>query len=221
MKPYVLLLFLITLTLSTQAQIDNKKNSISIPAIESKKDSAVISPSIPKKENNVFGINNPKVAPNLELPKKEFSMFPEEEFGNPGELYSNKLDKIEKDLLPEGYGSNGGAKEDVFWGDYYTESSYVLLMVKDHGAIDGDLLRIFVNDDVLVSDIYLNSNFKSYKLDLLNEGVYKIDFYAINEGSMLPNTAAYKILDQWGNVITGVVEGLSEGVKITVNIVKE
>ena len=38
---------------------------------------------------------------------------------------------------------------------------------------------------------------------------------------MLPNTAAYKILDQWGNVITGVVEGLSEGVKITVNIVKE
>ncbi|GAA4899447.1 hypothetical protein GCM10023311_25930 [Flaviramulus aquimarinus] len=223
MKPYVLYFVIFLFSLSSYAQIDNEKKSFSIPAIESPKDSSDIVPLRPSKpisaNNKAFGINR-KTSTNLELPKKDFSMFPDEEFGNPGELHTKKLDKIEKQLLPEGYGSNGGLKEDAYWGDYYTKSEYIDISYRDYGRIDGDLLNILVDDDVIKSNVYLSGGFKGFRLQL-KEGLNKIEFYAINEGSLLPNTAQYKIVDQWSSVITGKIWSLSKGVKVTIIIVKE
>ena len=204
MKSYIFFLFFICISLSTHAQIDSKKKSISIPAVESKKDTAETSPltpSQPIKDNNTFGMNRPKVAPNLGMPKKEFSMFPQEKFGNPGELYTKNLDKLEKELLPEGHGLYSGLKEDAYWGDYTTKSKYIDIGYRDHGRIDGDLLRVLVDGDVIQSNISLVGSFQGFRLNL-KEGLNKIEFYAINEGDYIPNTAQYRIKDEWNKVIS-------------------
>ncbi|KAA5821441.1 hypothetical protein FPF71_16320 [Algibacter amylolyticus] len=223
MKPYAFLLILICFSLSIEAQIDSKNKSFSIPAVESKKDTADIAPLTPSKpieSANSIGLNRPKVAPNLEMPKKDFSMFPEEEFGNPGELYSKRLGQVEKELLPEGHGENAGLKEDAYWGDYRTKSKFIYIKYRDYSAIDGDVLRVLVDDDVIKSGAYLTEGFGGFKLKL-KDGLNKIDFYAVNEGSSGPNTAEYRILDEWNKVISGKVWALSKGVKVTIIIIKE
>ncbi|MEP5602737.1 MAG: hypothetical protein ABJL44_17115 [Algibacter sp.] len=211
------------MSLSVNAQIDSKNKSIAIPAIKSPKDSLdskLLFPAKPDNKDNFEGLSVSKNLPELNFPKKEFSMFPSEEFANPGELYTKRLEKVQKALLPEGHGENSGLKEDAYWGDYKTTSKYVNIQYRDHGMIDGDLLRVFVNGDIIKAREYLNSNFNGFKLNL-QEGFNKIEFYAINEGSALPNTAQYRIVDDKSQVITGRIWALSAGVKVTVIIIKE
>ena len=222
MKRFVFTFLLLCFSGSIHAQIDSEKKLKIVPAQESKKDSASTVSITPAKPitNTSTGLNIPKTAPTLEFPKKKFSMFPEEQFGNPGELYEKRFEKAEQELLPEGHGENSGLKEDTFWGDYRTNSNYVYILYRDYGAIDGDLLRILVDDDVLKPREYLTEGYKGFKLKL-KEGFNKIDFYAINEGSSIPNTADYKIVDENNKVITNRVWPLSAGVKVTVILVKE
>ncbi|UKM64055.2 hypothetical protein GSB9_00602 [Flavobacteriaceae bacterium GSB9] len=223
MKPYILLLALLLSSILAQAQIDSRKKSIGIPAIESKTDSIDASPITPSKtieKQSDFEFNMPKVTPKLEMPKKEFSMFPEEDFGNPGELYTKKLDKIEKEFLPEGHGEYAGLKEDAYWGDYTTTSEYVVVQYRDSGREDGDLLGVLLDDDFIKSRELLSNAYKGVKIKL-KKGLNKIEFLALNEGSLIPNTAQYRIIDDKDKVITGRIWGLSSGVKVTVIIVKE
>ncbi|GAB1857266.1 hypothetical protein MHTCC0001_21020 [Flavobacteriaceae bacterium MHTCC 0001] len=214
---------LVLLSLAGNAQIDSKKNSgIKIPVVEAPKDSTdskKILPENPKQNTEFSAIKSPKVTGKLELPKKEFSMFPQEEFGNPGELYTKKLEKVEKALLPEGHGENTGLKEDAYWGDYQTTSKSIKVLYRDYSAIDGDLLRVYVNGDIIQSNVYLNSGYGGFKLDL-KEGLNEIIFQAVNTGASGPNTAEYKIIDESSKVISSKVWALEAGVKVTVIIVK-
>lgn len=206
------------------AQIDSKKKSGAIiPAIEAPKDSTdskKISSEKPKQNDQFSGVKSPKVVGKLEMPKREFSMFPQEEFGNPGELYTKKLDKIEKTLLPEGHGENAGLKEDAYWGDYKTTAKSIRVMYRDYSAIDGDLLRVYVNGDIIQPRAYLTQGFSGFKLDL-KDGLNEIVFQAINTGSSGPNTAEYRIVDENDKRISNKVWALAAGVKVTVVIVKE
>ncbi len=223
MKYYITLFFLTSFSFIVQSQIDSRNKSFSIPAIKSEKKTKEFKPLLPEKkdtEKPFNGINRSSIAPNLGKPKKEFSMFPEEEFGNPGELYTKKLDKLQKELLPEGHGLNSGLKEDAYWGDYKTTSKYIEIGYRDHGRIDGDLLRVLVDGDIIQSNISLVGSFQGFRLNL-KEGLNKIEFYAINEGAYIPNTAQYRITDEWNKIISGKIWSLSKGVKVTIIIVKE
>lgn len=224
MKFVITCFFVLILSATGNAQIDSKKKSGAIiPAIEAPKDSAdskKIAPEKLNKNDQFSGVTSPKVVGKLELPKKEFSMFPKEEFGNPGELYTKKLDKIEKTLLPEGHGENAGLKEDAYWGDYKTTSKSIRVLYRDYSAIDGDLLRVYVNDDIIQPRAYLTQGFSGFKLDL-KDGFNEIKFQAINTGSSGPNTAEYRIVDENNKVISSKVWALAAGVKVTVVIVKE
>ncbi|TBN06599.1 hypothetical protein EYD45_01565 [Hyunsoonleella flava] len=209
---------------SAEAQIDSRKKSGAIiPAIEAPKDSTDSKKIAPKKldKNDQFsGVKSPKIVGKLELPKKEFSMFPQEEFGNPGELYTKKLDKIEKTLLPEGHGETAGLKKDAYWGDYKTTSKSIRVLYRDYSAIDGDLLRVYVNGDIIQPRAYLTQGFGGFKLDL-KDGFNEVVFQAINTGSSGPNTAEYRIVDENDKRITSKVWALEAGIKVTVVIVKE
>lgn len=209
---------------TANAQIDSRKKSGTIiPAIEAPKDSTdskKIAPEKIKPNDQLSGVKSPKIVGKLELPKKEFSMFPQEEFGNPGELHTKKLDKIEKTLLPEGHGENAGLKEDAYWGDYKTTSKFLRVLYRDYSAIDGDLLRVYVNGDVIEPRAYLTQGFSGFKLDL-KDGLNEIVFQAINTGASGPNTAEYRILDENDKRISSKVWALAAGIKVTVVIVKE
>ena len=225
MKPSILFLFFMFLTLSIQAQIDNKKKSIAIPAVESKKDAADLSPltpSKPTKENNAFGMNRPKVAPSLDLPKKELSMFPKEEFGNPGELYLKQVNKNLDDLKlsEKEVAMRNGSTTDQYFGDFKTTSKFVNVVYRDHGYTDGDIIQVRVNDDIVHARVFLNGSFKGFKLDL-QKGFNKIDFLALNQGESGPNTAEFKVIDDSGIIISQNRWNLATGVKATIIVVKE
>lgn len=227
MRLYFLLFFFITFSLSTHSQIDNKNTSISIPAIESEKDSVDTKSLLPLKpinsnNTNVFPINTPQVSSNLNLPKKEFSMFPQEKFGNPGELYVKQINKNIADikLSPEEIEQRNGSTTDQFLGDFKSGAKFVNVVYRDHGYTDGDVIQVLINDDIIHPRVYLTGGYKGFKLDL-QKGLNKIDFKALNQGSSGPNTAEFKVVDDTGNLVSHNQWNLATGVKATIIIVKE
>ena len=223
MKPYILFLFFMFLTLSVQAQIDSKKKSISIPAVESKKDSADISlltPSKSIKSDNTIGLNRPSVTPSLDLPQKEFSMFPKEKFGNPGELYTNQLKKQENTIKQEQGLGTKGSKIDLFFGNHRTKSKNIQVMYRDYGLEDGDYVRVSVNNEIIEYRVGLSNVFKGFKIEL-KMGVNKIEFLALNEGYALPNTAHFRIVGEQKELIATDLWALSTNVKGVINIIRE
>jgi hypothetical protein len=224
MKSNIVYILIIFFSLSINAQIDNRNKSIAIPAVESKKDSADISPLTPSKpiENKTFGMNKPNVSPILELPKKEFSMFPQEEFGNPGELYVKRIDKNIEDLKlsPKEVEQRNGSKTDQFLGDFKSKSKFVNVVYRDHGYVDGDLIQVRVNDDIIYPRVFLNGGYSGFKLDL-KPGFNKIDFVALNQGESGPNTAEFQVIDDEGKIVSHNQWNLATGVKATIIVVKE
>ncbi|WP_100615758.1 hypothetical protein [Confluentibacter citreus] len=209
------------------AQIDSRNNSISIPAIESPKDSSnskSILPSKPNESTNTFkGLSTPKTTREFNFPKKEFSMTGGEVFGNPGELYTKKLDNhIESTrlLTPDEIEQRNGSRTDQFFGDFKSKAKFVNIAYRDHGAVDGDLIQVRVNDDVVLARVFLTNSFSGLKLDL-KPGINKIDFVALNQGESGPNTAEFIVVDDAGNVVSSNQWNLATGVKATIILIKE
>ena len=204
--------------------MDSRSNSLTIPAVESESDSADVSPITPSQpiENSTYGMNTPKVTPNLELPKKQFSMFPQEEFGYPGELYTSKVKKNIEDLKmsPEEIEAINGSTTDQYFGDFKSQAKSVNIVYRDHGYVDGDLIQVRINDDVVKPRVFLNGGYSGFKLDL-QKGFNRIDFVALNQGESGPNTAEFQVIDDSGRVISHNQWNLATGVKATVIVVKE
>ena len=222
MKYYFSFFIICAFVFTTHSQIDSKNKSTSIPAVKSKKDSASTSlliPSKPLNNNTINGMTLPKANTALNFPKKEFSMFGEK-FGNPGELYVDRLDKESKDIKTEmGLGAKGSTT-DQYFGDFKTKSKFVRVIYRDFGLQDGDLVRVLINEEIYEVRVLLTNSTKGFRLDL-KEGFNKIDFLALNEGSSMPNTAEFHVIDDKGKVIAGNKWNLSTGVKATIIIVKE
>lgn len=226
MKLYFSLFILLLFSLSAFSQIDNRKKSISIPAVESKKDSADARKILPSKPINSNAsknpLNAPKISTNLNLPKKEFSMFPQEKFGNPGELYVKQVNKNIEDLklTPKEIEQRNGSTTDQFLGDFKSGAKFVNVVYRDHGYTDGDIIQVLVNDDIIHARVYLTGGYKGFNLNL-QKGINKIDFLALNQGESGPNTAEFQVVDDQGNLVSHNQWNLATGVKATIIIVKE
>ena len=105
-------------------------------------------------------------------------------------------------------------------GDFKTVSPYVLIVCRDFGEVDGDRISILVNDEVVISDIWLTSEF--FKVNLpLKKGFNKVDFIALNQGRLGPNTAEMRVYDSTGLLIHSNQWNLSSGSTATIILVKE
>ncbi|RAJ16158.1 hypothetical protein [Olleya aquimaris] len=229
MKFYISFLLLFTVSLSSFAQIDSENRSIAIPAIESedpKDDPELITePSIEAeevkpddtKEDEVIA---PKEVKTTVKPKKEFSMIEEDNnFRNPAELFNKQLKKQLK-FKEDNEKSNNGSLVNQFLGEYKTKAKAVNIIYRDHQYPDGDVIRVLLNDDIMVPSVTLRSGFGGILLSL-DEGINKIDFQALNQGTSGPNTAEFQVLDEEGNVITSNQWNLATGVKASIVIIKE
>ncbi|WP_299554438.1 hypothetical protein [Seonamhaeicola sp.] len=221
-KTYLTVFIILIFSGLMHAQIDSKKKSVAIPAVENENDTLDASPLTPSKpidSDNSSGLNTPKAAQKLKIPKKEFSMFGEK-FGNPGELYTDRLKKHESNIKQgEGLGTKG-SKIDVFFGNHRTKSKFVRVLYRDYGLEDGDLVRVSVNDEVISYRVVLTNAFKGFKIEL-KEGINTIEFLALNEGYALPNTAHFRIVDENDKIIAADLWALSVNVKGSVNIIKD
>ena len=214
------------------AQIDSDEKSVAIPVIESDKgeieqeveiESKPIDNTglIQPKEDNVNGLSVPKKNQPLNIPKREFSMFESEQFGNPAELYVKQIEKHTRytDHVIEKSGF-GGDTVDQFLGDFKTKSPTINIIYRDFGQFDGDHIRVIIDNEVIKPRILLTNSYTGFILNL-KEGINKIDFYALDVGSMAPNTAEFQILDEDSEIISSNQWNLAAGVKASIIIIKE
>lgn len=225
MKSYILYFIFFAFSLSTYAQLDSRSGSFAIPAVETEKEKKDVNPILPEeseKKDNAFGLNIPSNTPSLDAPEKEFSMFSQENFGNPGELYVKQIDKNIEDirLSKEELELRNGSTTDQYFGDFKTGANAVNVVYRDHGYTDGDIIQVLVNDDIIYPRVFLTGGFKGFKLEL-KPGFNKIDFLALNQGESGPNTAEFRVTDDTGTVISQNQWNLATGVKATIIVVKE
>jgi hypothetical protein len=158
-----------------------------------------------EKDEDYSFLNSPK--------ENNRSMTDNETFIDPGKKYLNKLNR-------EGSVSKDTYLGDVFLGDVFTLSKRAQILLRDFGTEDGDYVRVLVNDEEIIPRLMLRNQF--FTLDLrLQEGFNKIEFQALNEGSLYPNTAEFRMYDDLGVPLATHLWNLSKGAKASIILVKE
>ncbi|WP_034262004.1 hypothetical protein [Altibacter lentus] len=109
---------------------------------------------------------------------------------------------------------------DQHLGDIKTKSGIVTIMYRDHEYVDGDNIRVFVNEDIVQSNVTLGGSFGGINITL-DSGFNRIDFLALNQGTSGPNTAELHVYDENGKLISAKEWNLLTGDKATIVIVKE
>lgn len=232
MKHFFISITFLCISTSVWSQIETKQsNAINIPAIESEEGEATETNNLdikpfeaPAEEelntsNKVNGLTVYK-RPNLNT-EEGFSMFDKKKYANPAELYKNNLDKQLQMPESEAVNPNAvGSLVDQYFGDFETKSGVVNIIYRDYQAFDGDRVIIYLNDDIIKSNVLLTTSFKGLSL-VLQPGLNKIEFQALNTGTSGPNTAEFRISDDDGNFITGNTWNLAKGVKGSIIIVKK
>lgn len=85
-------------------------------------------------------------------------------------------------------------------GSIDTNSKKIRIECRDHSYIDGDRVRLYVNEKVVRSNIVLQGGY--YIIDInLREGFNRIDIEALNQGTSGPNTAEFNVYDDKGNLL--------------------
>lgn len=206
MKKIIYFIFLVTTPFFAQEALDSSiKKGISIPSVKKE----VITPNTNfNKKKSTFpeiNLNNP-----LSLPKP-FYMNQTSDLLDAGEELQKKWDENKLKAI---------AKYDQYLGDFKTKSSYLGLQCRDFGRVDGDYVRIIVNDIVVRNSMQLLGSFKGINIDLI-DGLNRIDIIAINEGTASPNTGHFAVLDAQGKTITSQKWNLFSSGKATMIVLKE
>ena len=172
------------------------------PVPETKEGGSLLFPE--KKETKIY--RRPSNKPMI-------SMRQETDLVDPGIQFKKQKFKKDRPMMP-------GFKSDTFLGELRTGEMILKLVCRDHQYEDGDLVRIWQDDKVLVEEIYLRNIFQSVNIQL-KPGFNKLEIEALNQGESGPNTAEFKVMDKKGNVIQQNVWNLSAGVKALLVVLQE
>ena len=201
-------LFYFILVPVTQAQFDNTNKSTSFGGnfgvTPSKTGSSLFTPkSTPSPEPNTTPLREEKkidLTQNYGLMEKKFEVKPNYLTG-----------EVE---MKEEY------KRGKYFGDFRSKSKFIKVMCRDHEAVDGDRVSIYLNDKLVQSSVYLTESFKVYFIEL-QPGFNNLEFLALNQGESGPNTAQFAVQDEFGNVIMSDIWNLATGAKASLIVVKE
>ena len=138
-----------------------------------------------------------------------------ERFINSNDLYLSRLNRKKT----ESNKNINKFKVDQFLGEIRNDGEYVNIILRDHEYPDGDLIKVQVNENVVMPAILLTEKAKGFKLDL-KTGFNVVDFVAINQGSSGPNTAEIIVYDDQGKLVGTNRWNLATGVKATYIIYK-
>ncbi len=170
---------------------------------------------------NVFNNTNilntkPKVDNSFQMgaPENHFSMTPTNKFVNPGDKIVDRLNKKPDNEDQIVYRRNQNL------GDFKTKSLKARVSYRDYGEVDGDEIRVWLNDKTIATGIMLDSDFQGFEITL-EDGINKIDFEALNQGRLGPNTAEFQVYDDKGTLISASRWNLGTGFKATIIITKE
>lgn len=165
---------------------------------------------------NVFKtppVSKPNDSYQMTVPNN-FSMIPKKEFINPGDLIVEKLNKKPA--------NDGGIvyRKNQNLGDFKTKSISAKVLYRDAEYVDGDIIRVYLNGEIIQREVILDGDFQGFEITLV-KGFNKIDFEALNQGSSGPNTAEFQVYDDQGILISASQWNLGTGFKATIVLTKE
>ncbi|GGK57512.1 MULTISPECIES: hypothetical protein [Flavobacteriaceae] len=108
-------------------------------------------------------------------------------------------------------------KSNYSLGTVKSTTKTVKVECRDYSYVDGDRIRIFVNEQVVSDNIGLKGNYYVYYITL-EKGYNRIDFQAINQGLSGPNTAELNLYDANGNLISSKEWALGTGQNATLGV---
>lgn len=111
-------------------------------------------------------------------------------------------------------------RKNQYLGSYKTTTIIATISYRDAAVVDGDKIKVYLNDKVIEPEISMEGELQGFKIKL-TEGINKIDFEALNEGFASPNTAEFKVYDDKGVVISSKQWNVGTGYKATFILVKE
>lgn len=219
-KRIFLVIFVFCCAAISTAQTEFTAKFKAIPAVVPKvKAKPKVAPTSDLPKNTLPDFLNPKPVPNekyrIDVPKEnQISMIPKNDFINPGDVVRDRLNKKQDNFEGIVYRKNQNL------GTFKTTSLSARVMYRDAEYVDGDVIRVYLNDKVIQGQVYLDSNFKGFEIVLI-KGFNKIDFEALNQGSSGPNTAEFQVYDDKGTLISASQWNLGTGFKATLLLTKE
>lgn len=211
MRLVLVILSLIGNSINAQLETSNslRLNTDSNLSINSSK----ISSGLTISKNPITLYQKPKDSMGYNRMSKPFDMTGDKGFYKPENKLTPKWFKKDKEIKEE-------YKSDQYLGDFKSKSNYVRLVYRDHESVDGDLVRIYINDDIVRNNVLLSASFEGFKIDLI-KGFNRIDILALNQGASGPNTAEFHLYDDLGNLITANEWNLTTGVKASLIVIKD
>jgi hypothetical protein len=104
-------------------------------------------------------------------------------------------------------------------GRIETNTRSIRIECRDHSYVDGDMVRLYVNDVVIRSSIALRAGY--YAVDIvLNDGFNRVDIKALNQGTSGPNTAEFIVYDEAGNLLASKEWNILTGYVATLVVMK-
>jgi hypothetical protein len=205
-------------------------------SILAQNDISIPSTAIPKAQNK-FELKNVPVSPQYSISKP----FEPERFKTPSKVYStpqiekpmefkSKSSDLDPGIVYEkkmNKASETAAAETTipyrgnqFLGEFRTGSDVVGIIYRDFQYVDGDKIRVWVNDKIVIQEITLVSTFQELNLPL-QKGFNKVEFEALNQGTSGPNTAEFQVWGEKGVLISSNQWNLATGFKASIVITKE
>ncbi len=217
MKAALAFLFLVFISFKGFSQFETPKKTINIAPISNPKGTvaptsskSITYPSIfDKKDKLLSGVSLiPKT------PEEEESIFEKKQFASPAKVYTDKMNKqVAEGKIYDYY------KKDYLLATYKCSTKTAKFALKDFGDPDGDVVRIWLNGEIMINAITLESGYREIKLDL-RDGQNLLVIEALNEGTVSPNTAQFSIFNDKGEMIGNNLSGLLTNVKATIIINK-
>ncbi|MDG2151367.1 MAG: hypothetical protein P8K12_03945 [Polaribacter sp.] len=201
------------------AQLDNNssnKDNLKIKGINLKNSQEI------KETNSIELIGNRGFKDAFEKEKEKLKKTQEEnKFNNKGIITKAKLS--EERFLKAFKKINGQyiyPRIDQDLGSFRTNSKSVNVICRDFQYPDGDRVTILVNNIPIVVNIELRQSYQKFNIPL-EIGINKIAFKALNQGTSGPNTAAFKVFNDAGMLLSSNEWNLATGAKATIVIAKD
>ncbi len=131
---------------------------------------------------------------------------------------------VDKDVMVKQYWNGKDVNENKFrtsleLGRYETSTARIRIVCRDHSYVDGDRVKLYVNEQVIRRSITLEGGYYIIDIDL-REGFNRIDIEALNQGSSGPNTAEFKVFDDNGNLLASREWNILTGYIATMVVMK-
>ena len=188
-------LFLLIFIYVNYLSYSQQDTSVKTLIIKSLEDNEIPINTFPVKVPLVRGLTNKLVVPFFNYNLNNALKKPDLHITKKTDLVTPTWDI--KQTFKEGNSTSTKFRKDYYLGELETDSKYVIIKCRDHEYVDGDRIKLLLNNIVIHPNITLTGSYYTIDIDLI-EGYNNIEFVALNEGESSPNTAQLSVFDENG-----------------------